>query len=60
MLNYKLLVICICIIIALTLYLFYWNRLIGFILSRILRLVLWTQGKSAGSIWVEIGEFRAS
>jgi hypothetical protein len=57
MLNFKLLVICICIIIALTLYLFYWNRFIGFLISRVLRLFFWSQGKSAGSIWVDIGAF---
>lgn len=54
MLNYKLLIVCICIIIGLTLYLFYWNRFIGYTLSWILRLLFWDQGKA--SIWVDIGE----
>lgn len=56
MLNYKLLIVCICIIVGLTVYLFYWNRFVGFALTRTLRLLLWTQGKSAGSIWVDVGE----
>ena len=54
MLNYKLLIVCICIVIGLSLYLFYWNRFIGFTLSRVLRLLFWNQGKA--SIWVDIGE----
>ncbi|GJE95456.1 hypothetical protein PsYK624_116400 [Phanerochaete sordida] len=60
MLNYKLLIVCICIIIALTLYLFYWNRFVGFALTRTLRLLLWTQGKSAESIWVDVGSIHIS
>ena len=53
MLNPVLLIVCVCIVIALVFYLFYWNRLLAFILSLILRLVLWNQGES--SIWLEIG-----
>lgn len=54
MLNYTLLIVSISIVIGLTLYLFYWNRFIGFILSRALRLLFWNQGES--SIWVDIGK----
>lgn len=48
-----LLVICICIVLALVIYLFYWNRLIAFCIGQIIRLLYWNQ--EAASIWVEIG-----
>ncbi len=53
-LNVVLLVVCVCIVLGLLLYLFFWNRLFAFIFSLILRLALWNQGES--SIWVEFGE----
>lgn len=50
-----LLVACICIVIALIIYLFYWNRLFAFIIGQVIRVVYWNQ--EASSIWVEIGLF---
>lgn len=58
MLNFELLIVCICIVIGLSLYLFYWNRFVGYVLGRILRLLFWNQGE--GSVWVNIGEFHFS
>lgn len=55
-LNYRLLFVSICIVIGLVLYLFYWNRILGFIIGRIIRLLFWNQGES--SIWVDVGELR--
>ena len=51
--NIVLLVVCVCIVVGLIFYLFYWNRFLAFIFSLILRLALWNQGDS--SIWVEFG-----
>lgn len=53
MLDYKLLIICICIVVALNLYLFFWNRFVGLVLSFILRLLFHNRGES--SFWVDIG-----
>lgn len=53
MLNIVLLVTSICIVVVLILYLFFWNRLVAFLLGLILRLSFWNQGE--GSIWVDIG-----
>lgn len=52
-LNVPLLVVCVCIVLVLTFYLFYWNRLLAFIFSLVLRLALWNQGEA--SVWVEFG-----
>ncbi|RDX54978.1 hypothetical protein OH76DRAFT_1397305 [Lentinus brumalis] len=57
-LNVVLLIVCVCIVLGLLLYLFYWNRLFAFIFSLILRLALWNQGES--SIWVEFGAIHFS
>lgn len=56
MLNYEILIICLSIIVGLIIYLFYFNRILGFIIGRILRLLFWNQGES--SIWVHVGEYR--
>ncbi len=53
MLERLLLVSCICIIVALVLYFFYWNRLLGLLISLALRVLYWNQEGS--SCWVEIG-----
>lgn len=55
MLNYKLLIVCVCIVIVISLYLFFWNRFVGYILGRLFRLWFWNQGES--SVWLDIGEF---
>lgn len=55
MLNYEILIICLSIIIGLIIYLFYFNRILGFIIGRILRLLFWNQGES--SVWVHVGEY---
>ncbi|KAI0705009.1 hypothetical protein C8T65DRAFT_728083 [Cerioporus squamosus] len=57
-LNVVLLVVCVCIVLGLLLYLFYWNRFFAFIFSLILRLALWNQGES--SLWVEFGAIHFS
>lgn len=49
-----LLVTCICIVVSLTLYFFYWNRFIAFIIGQVIRILYWNQ--EASSVWVEIGE----
>ncbi|KAF4598557.1 hypothetical protein EYR38_006961 [Pleurotus pulmonarius] len=58
MLNHLLLIACICIVIALILYLFYWNRLLAGIIGLVLRILYWNQG--GASIWVEIGSIHFS
>lgn len=56
MLNQYLLIACICIVIAIIVYLFYLNRLMAFLFGFIIRLSWWNQGGS--SIWLEIGDLR--
>lgn len=53
MFNRLLLISCICIVIALILYFFHWNRFIGFLIGRAIRVLYWNNEVS--SIWVEIG-----
>lgn len=53
MLNVVLLIVCVCILLCIIFYLFYWNRFFAFAFSLILRLLLWNQGES--SIWVAVG-----
>jgi hypothetical protein len=48
-----LLIGCICVVLSLTLYFFYWNRLIAFLLGWFFRFLYWNQGPF--SIWLEIG-----
>jgi hypothetical protein len=48
-----LLIGCICVVISLILYFFYWNRLIAFLLGLVFRVLYWNQGPF--SIWLEIG-----
>ena len=55
MLNGVLVAVCASIVVALVLYLFYWNRFFAFIFSLVLRLALWGQGES--SLWLEFGMF---
>lgn len=52
-LDALLLISCICIVIAVILYFFHWNRFIAFLIGRGIRLLYWNQESS--SIWVEIG-----
>ncbi|KAI0958666.1 hypothetical protein AcV7_004416 [Taiwanofungus camphoratus] len=58
MLNIVLLVTCICIVVVLTLYLFWWNRIFGYLLGLVFRLSFWKQGES--STWVDIGSIHLS
>jgi hypothetical protein len=51
--NHLLLIACICVIIALVLYFFYWNRFVAWVISVVIRLLWWDKG--GGSSWVEIG-----
>ena len=53
MLNYLLLVACLCILVALILYFFYWNRFIASVIGQTIRILYWNQESS--SVWVEIG-----
>ncbi|KAJ7680397.1 hypothetical protein DFH06DRAFT_1404238 [Mycena polygramma] len=55
----KLLLIgCICVVVALVLYFFYWNRLIASLLGLVFRVLYWNDGPS--SIWLEIGSIHFS
>lgn len=58
MLDQLLLISCICIVVALILYFFYWNRILGFVLGLVFRLLYWNQEGS--SSWVEIGSIHFS
>ncbi|KAI0342100.1 hypothetical protein BDW22DRAFT_1358216 [Trametopsis cervina] len=58
MINYRLVIAAACVAIGLILYLFYWNRFIGFVLGRIIRFVFWNQKES--SVWVNIGSIHFS
>jgi len=53
MLNAYLLASCICVLVAATLYTFYWNRLFAAVIGLLLRIRFWNQGGS--SIWIQIG-----
>ncbi|KAJ7251502.1 hypothetical protein B0H12DRAFT_1296299 [Mycena haematopus] len=53
-----LLIGCICVVISLVLYFFYWNRLIAFLLGLFFRFLYWNQGPF--SIWLEIGSIHFS
>ncbi|KAJ6586994.1 hypothetical protein DFH09DRAFT_241649 [Mycena vulgaris] len=53
-----LLIGCICVVISLVLYFFYWNRLIAFLLGLLFRFLYWNQGPF--SIWLEIGSIHFS
>ncbi|KDR75835.1 hypothetical protein GALMADRAFT_156774 [Galerina marginata CBS 339.88] len=58
MFNRLLLIACVCIVVALILYFFYWNRFIAFIIGQTIRLLFWNQEGS--SIWIEIGSIHFS
>ncbi|KAH9935463.1 uncharacterized protein B0H18DRAFT_1114206 [Fomitopsis serialis] len=58
MLNIVLLIACVCTVILLLLYLFYWNRVVALIISVILRVAFWNQAES--SIWLDIGSIQFS
>ncbi|KAJ7497366.1 hypothetical protein FB451DRAFT_229194 [Mycena latifolia] len=53
-----LLIGCICVVISLVLYFFYWNRLIAFLLGLLFRFLYWNQGPF--SVWLEIGSIHFS
>ncbi|KAF8210348.1 hypothetical protein K438DRAFT_1959629 [Mycena galopus ATCC 62051] len=53
-----LLIGCICVVISLVLYFFYWNRLIAFLLGLFFRFLYWNQGPF--SVWLEIGSIHFS
>lgn len=54
MFNRLLLISCICIVVALILYFFYWNRFIAFLICAVIRVIYGNQ--EASSSWVEIGK----
>jgi hypothetical protein len=54
-LDTLLIISCICIVIAITLYFFHWNRFLAFLIGWGIRLLYWNNESS--SIWVEIGVF---
>jgi hypothetical protein len=54
MFNNLLLISCICIVVALILYFFYWNRFIAFLIKAVIRVIYGNQ--EASSSWVEIGK----
>jgi hypothetical protein len=56
--NRLLLIAFLCVDVAFILYFFYWNRLIAYILTIVLRLLYSDQGEA--SIWVEIGSIHFS
>ncbi|KAJ3575090.1 hypothetical protein NP233_g1335 [Leucocoprinus birnbaumii] len=58
MLTRLLLISCICIVVALILYFFYFNRILGFALGLMFRLLYWNQEGS--SLWLEIGSIHFS
>ncbi|CAA7261639.1 unnamed protein product [Cyclocybe aegerita] len=58
MFDSLLLVACVCIVAALTLYFFYWNRFVAFLIGQTVRILYWNQ--EASSIWVEIGSIHFS
>ncbi|KAF8906482.1 hypothetical protein CPB84DRAFT_389294 [Gymnopilus junonius] len=58
MFSHLLLIACICIVVALVLYFFYWNRFIAFIIGHAIRILFWNQERS--SVWVEIGSIHFS
>ncbi|KAF9529375.1 hypothetical protein CPB83DRAFT_789894 [Crepidotus variabilis] len=58
MFDKLLLISCICVVVALILYFFYWNRFIAFVFGQVIRLVFWNQ--EASSAWVEIGSIHFS
>lgn len=49
------LIACASINVTLIAYFFYWNRIIAFLLTRILRFLFWNQDGS--SLWIDIGSF---
>ncbi|KAI0074167.1 hypothetical protein K474DRAFT_1774197 [Panus rudis PR-1116 ss-1] len=58
MINFALLGVCVSIVVVLILYLFYFNRFLGLLLSLLCRVIFWNQGES--SIWVDIGSIHFS
>jgi len=53
MLDYFLLIAVILVVLALLLFLFFWNQFVGYVLTLTFRVAYWNQGGS--SIWIEIG-----
>ena len=53
MLDVVFLIIWILVVLGLVLYLFYWNRVLGFLLSLLVRLLSWNQ--ASASTWVDVG-----
>ncbi|KAL4073990.1 hypothetical protein J3A83DRAFT_4507268, partial [Scleroderma citrinum] len=49
---------CVCVLVAATLYTFYWNRLFAAVVGLLLRIRFWNQGGS--SIWIRIGSIHFS
>ncbi|KAK0460992.1 uncharacterized protein EV420DRAFT_1746434 [Desarmillaria tabescens] len=58
MLDNLVLIACVCIGIASIIYIFYWSRLVAWLLGLVIRFLSWSQG--ASSIWVSIGSIHFS
>ncbi|KAI0093075.1 hypothetical protein BDY19DRAFT_882324 [Irpex rosettiformis] len=58
MLSYRLVIAAACVVIGVIFYIFYWNRIIGHLLSLLIRLVAWNHKES--SVWVHIGSIHFS
>ncbi|KAK0226200.1 hypothetical protein IW262DRAFT_1457427 [Armillaria fumosa] len=58
MLDNLVLIACICIGTATVIYIFYWSRLVAWLLGLVIRFLSWSQG--ASSIWVSIGSIHFS
>ncbi|KAK0212569.1 hypothetical protein DFS33DRAFT_1370154 [Desarmillaria ectypa] len=58
MLDNLVLIACVCIGIASVIYIFYWSRLVAWLLGLVIRFLSWSQG--ASSIWVSIGSIHFS
>ncbi|KAF8973209.1 hypothetical protein BDZ97DRAFT_665381 [Flammula alnicola] len=56
--NRLLLIACICIVVALILYFFYWNRFIAFIIGQTIRILF--RNQEGSSLWIEIGSIHFS
>ncbi|KIY46774.1 hypothetical protein FISHEDRAFT_46624 [Fistulina hepatica ATCC 64428] len=58
MLNILFLVACVCIVCGVVLYLFFWNRLLGFLFGEIVSFLLWNRGEN--SIRLKFGSIHLS
>ena len=55
MVDQSFLIAAVIVVIALLFYILYWNRLLAFILSIVLRVALWK--KDGSSVWIQISAY---